>query len=85
MMYLIDTDILIDFFRRRPAAGEYLDSKGDWSYSVATAMELFAGANDKKQIVEMEQFLNAYSMLQFSSDIGARAQTSSKRTRKRTG
>ncbi len=73
MMYLIDTDILIDFFRRRPAAGEYLDSKGDWSYSLATAMELFAGANDKKQIVEMETFLNAYSMLHLSSDIGARA------------
>jgi hypothetical protein len=73
MAHLIDTDILIDFFRKRPAAGEYLDSKGDWSYSVATAMELFAGANDKKQIAEMTRFLNAYSMLQLSSDIGARA------------
>ena len=66
MAHLIDTDILIDFFRKRPAAGEYLDSKGDWFYSVATAMELFAGANDKKQIAEMTRFLNAYSMLQLS-------------------
>ena len=73
MVHLIDTDILIDFFRKRPAAGEYLDSKGDWSYSVTTAMELFAGANDKKQIAEMTRFLNAYSMLQLSPDIGARA------------
>jgi predicted nucleic acid-binding protein len=73
MMYLIDTDILIDFFRRRPAAGEYLDSKGDWSYSVVTAMELFAGANDKKQIVGMEKFLNAYNMQHLSSNIGTRA------------
>ena len=72
-MYLIDTDILVDFFRKRPAAGEYLDSKGDWSYSVATAMELFAGGNDKKQIAEMEKFLNAYTMQQLSSDIGTRA------------
>ena len=73
MVHLIDTDILIDFFRKRPAAGEYLDSKGDWSYSVATAMELFAGANDKKPIGEMTRFVNAYSMLQLSPDIGARA------------
>ena len=36
-------------------------------------MELFAGANDKKQIAEMTRFLNAYSMLQPPPDIGARA------------
>jgi predicted nucleic acid-binding protein len=71
--YLIDTDILIDFFRKVPAAAEYLDSKGDWSHSVATAMELFAGADDKKQLREIEKFLVEYERIGLSEDIGNRA------------
>ena len=70
---LIDTDILIDFFRSKPEAGRYLDSVPDWSYSVATAMELYARAADKKQVREMETFLNAYDMIPLSEDAGSRA------------
>ena len=73
MPYLIDTDILIDFSRKVPAAAEYLDSKGDWSHSVATAMELFAGADDKKQLREIEKFLVEYERIGLSEDIGNRA------------
>ena len=40
MAYLVDTDILIDFFRSNEAATDYLDSLGEWSVSVVTAMEL---------------------------------------------
>ena len=73
MPYLIDTDILIDFSRKVPAAAEHLDSKGDWSHSVATAMELFAGADDKKQLREIEKFLVEYERIGLSEDIGNRA------------
>lgn len=73
MPYLIDTDILIDYFRNRPAAAEYLDSITDWSYSVATAMELSAGANEKREVGEIERFLNAYAPMPLSEDLGDRA------------
>jgi hypothetical protein len=36
-------------------------------------MELFAGANEKKQIAEMTRFLKAYSMLKLSRQISAPA------------
>lgn len=47
--YLVDSDILIDGLRKKQAAADYLDSLGDWSYSIASAMELFAGARNKQE------------------------------------
>lgn len=44
MPYLIDTDILVDYFRHTEAAANYLDSLDDWSVSVVTGLELIAGA-----------------------------------------
>jgi hypothetical protein len=38
--YLIDSDILVDFFRQNASAMNYLDSLGDWSVSIVTAMEI---------------------------------------------
>jgi predicted nucleic acid-binding protein len=73
MPYLVDTDILIDFFRQKSAAADYLDSVTNWSYSIATAMELFAGAKDKKELREMEKFLKAYAQIPPSEDLGYRA------------
>src|SRR4051812_17430016 len=73
MPYLVDTDILIDFFRQKSAAADYLDSVTNWSYSIATAMELFAGAKDKKELREMEKFLKAYAQIPLSEDLGYRA------------
>ena len=55
MPYLVDTDILIDFFRKNEPAIDYLDSLGDWSLSVITGLELIAGAKDKREVAEIRQ------------------------------
>ena len=55
--YIVDSDILIDALRKIPGAAEYMDSLGDWSYSIASAMELFSGARNKKEIRDIETVL----------------------------
>ena len=70
MAYLVDTDILIDFFRQNDAATDYLDSLGDWSLSIVTGMELVAGAKDNKEVREIDFMLTAYRAIPLSDDIG---------------
>ena len=59
MPYLVDTDILIDFFRKNEPAIDYLDSLGDWSLSVITGLELIAGAKDKREVAEIDNVLSS--------------------------
>jgi hypothetical protein len=47
----------------------YLDSLKSWSYSVISAMEVFAGARDKKEISALEKFFAAYREVPLSGDI----------------
>jgi predicted nucleic acid-binding protein len=68
----VDTDILIDHIRKRPGAADYLDSLGSWSYSIITAIELFAGAENKKEIQRLEEFLGDFREIPLSVDIGAK-------------
>lgn len=70
MPYLVDTDILVDLFRRSEAAGDYLDSLGDWSVSVVSGMELLAGAKDKSEGREIDIMLATYRTVPLSEDIG---------------
>ena len=70
MPYLVDTDILIDFFRRNEAATDYLDSLGEWSVSVVTAMELVAGAKDKDEVRDIDLMLAAYGSISLGEDVG---------------
>ena len=72
MPYLVDTDILIDYFRNNRAAGERLDSMGAWAYSVVTAMELFAGADNNREIGRIERFLGSYREIPLSEIVGSR-------------
>ena len=72
MNHLVDTDILVDHIRKRPGAAEYLDSLGAWSYSIITAMELFAGADNKKEIRKLEDFLADFREVHLSAHIGAK-------------
>jgi predicted nucleic acid-binding protein len=72
MSHLVDTDILVDHIRRTPGAADYIDSLGTWSYSIITAMELFAGAQSKKEIQRPEKFLRDFREIQLSTDIGAK-------------
>lgn len=51
-----------------PGAADYLDSLGTWSYSIITAMELFAGAENKKEIQRLEKFLRDFREVQLSAD-----------------
>ena len=70
--YLVDSDILIDGLRKKQAAADYLDSLGDWSYSIASAMELFAGARSKQEIQTIEKSLAPYERIGLSAEIGER-------------
>ena len=58
--YLVDTNVLVDSLRQNSRAQEYLDSLKSWGYSVISAMEIFAGARDKKEINALEEFFAAY-------------------------
>ena len=60
MAYLIDTDILVDYVRGNLDAAAYLQSLDEWSYSVVTAMELFAGAQNKREIRAIEKVLKNF-------------------------
>jgi predicted nucleic acid-binding protein len=72
MIYLVDTDILVDHLRKRPGAADYRDSLGRWSYSIITAMELFAGADSKKEIQRLEEFLGDFQEVPLSAQSGAK-------------
>jgi predicted nucleic acid-binding protein len=69
MSYLVDTDILIDFFRKNERAIDYLDSLGDWSLSVVTGLELIAGAKDKREVAEIDTLLVTYDAIQLVPEI----------------
>ena len=73
MTHLVDSDVLIDYLRNRRGAAEYLDSLGEWTYSVVTAMELITGAANQKDVKKLEKILNDYRETPLSQEIGARA------------
>jgi len=55
MPYLIDSDVLIDISRGRPAAREYVDALTEgWAISQASALELIVGARDKRDLANIE-------------------------------
>jgi len=58
--YLIDTDILVDYIRGNLDAAAYLQWLDEWSYSVVTAMELLAGAQNKREIRAIERVLKNF-------------------------
>jgi predicted nucleic acid-binding protein len=49
MTYLVDTDVLIDYLRNVEGAADYLDSIGEWTYSVITAMELITKCRSRRK------------------------------------
>ena len=70
MPYLVDSDILVDYFRHTEAAANYLDSLDDWSVSVVTGLELIAGAKDKREVAEIDLVLGAYHVVPTNPEIG---------------
>jgi tRNA(fMet)-specific endonuclease VapC len=71
--YLVDTDILIDYLRNVKGAADYLDSIGEWTYSVVTAMELITGAANQRDVKKLEKILNDYREVTLSQKIGSEA------------
>ena len=85
MPYLVDSDILVDYFRHTEAAANYLDSLDDWSVSVVTGLELIAGAKDKREVAEIDLVLVAYHIVPTNPEIGQLAYNIIRPMRKRTG
>lgn len=72
MTYLVDTDVLIDYLRNVKGAADYLDSIGEWTYSVVTAMELITGAANQRDVKRLEKILNDYREMPLSQEIGSK-------------
>jgi len=69
---IIDTDILIDYFRGKEQAKKQLLKIEKRSISMVTQFELFQGARNKKELNLLKQFIrewafNVYSINEFIS------------------
>src|SRR6266545_3920920 len=74
MPFLIDSNVLIDVSRGNAAAIKYVDSlREPWALSQVTAMELFVGARDKRDLATIDGFLSLYPVVPLSDSIGAGA------------
>ena len=73
-MILLDTDILIDFFRGHPGCRAWLLSVGaqPLAISVFVAMELYAGCRGKQEQQGLRQQLASYAML-WPDEVSAKA------------
>jgi predicted nucleic acid-binding protein len=71
---LLDTNVLIDFFRKRPQAVQFMESlRSRPMLSVVTIAELFAGVRDGEERVEVELFLNRSIVIDLNEQIATRA------------
>jgi predicted nucleic acid-binding protein len=72
---LIDTDVLIWYFRRDAGAVKLVESLIPFSISVVTYMELVQGMRDKIELRELSRFIkqNGIKVLHISEDISERA------------
>ena len=74
MAYLLDSDVLIDVSRNRQEAIDYVDTLPDpWAISQVTAMELLAGARNKREVSYLDAFLSSYPLVPLSDTIGKKA------------
>ena len=74
MPYLIDSDVLIDISRGKPAACEHVDALSEgWAISQVSALELMVGARDKRDLTDIDMFLSAYVIVPLRGSTGTRA------------
>ena len=74
MPYLIDSDVLIDISRGKPAAREYVDALPEgWAISQVSALELIVGARDKRDLADIDTFLSANVIVPLRGSTGTRA------------
>ena len=76
-MKFVDTDVLIDFYRRYQPAIDFLDyyySRNEiLAISSITQMELYIGCRNKKELRETVKFLEQYKLVHFSTSISRKA------------
>jgi predicted nucleic acid-binding protein len=73
---LIDTDILIDASRGIAQAGEFLDevaSHSSITISIISAMELLIGCRNTKQLLDVKQTLDLFTILPTTESISLNA------------
>ena len=86
MPYLIDSDVLIDISRGKPAAREYVDALPEgWAISQISALELIVGARDNRDLADIDTFLSAYVIVPLRGSTGSRAYELVKRYAKSHG
>lgn len=74
MLYLIDSDIMVDVTRGNRAAADYLDSLVDaWSISTITCLELLAGARTQRETDDLHMVLSGYRTIPTTERMARRA------------
>ena len=72
-MKFVDTDILIDFYRKQQPAIDFLDHYYSMNETLAissiTQMELYIGCRNKRELTETVKFLKQYKMVHFSGSV----------------
>ena len=70
MVYLIDTDVMIDVSRENVNAASYIDSLSDPAISIITAQEFIVGAREKRDLVEIASLVSMYPVIHIDAAIG---------------
>ena len=70
MVYLIDTDVMIDVSRENANAAGYVDSLSDPAISIITAQELIVGARDKRDLAGIDSLVSTYPVIHIDAAIG---------------
>jgi predicted nucleic acid-binding protein len=71
MLFLVDTDVLIDVSRANPAAIRSIDRLGnDWALSTMTALELIAGAKNLREVELIDNLIESYEVIPVTEVIG---------------
>lgn len=70
-MILVDTSVLIDYFKGRPDAVAFIENTGKSNLSINTviAMELFQGALNKRELLQIQKALKGFFMLPINEQI----------------
>ena len=71
-MILIDTNILIDYFRGKESADVFIQKHGKSNLGVCTvvAMELYQGCRDKIELTKMKKELIGFTSVEINENIG---------------
>jgi len=70
---ILDTNILIDFLKGKPEAIDFVRELHTIRTSVIVIAELYSGVIDKKEIDEIEKFLNHVEGIEVTSKIAIKA------------